>query len=199
MPIEGALITQFLGFVALYYVDLRATTRGWTPHWYRTYRFILTFIVGASIVLTLIGRGELPDHIPGSVDRAKVFREGSEERLAEDEKARARKKKDAAKEDDREGKVDGDKTEGKTDDDAEGEGKEDKTDDESSEGKDEKKGDDKSQGKEDKSGDKSESKDDKSDDKSDKEDKKSDDKSEKDEGKDEEKSDEKKKDDKSKK
>ncbi|KAF2036718.1 hypothetical protein EK21DRAFT_83656 [Setomelanomma holmii] len=71
MPIEGALITQFMGFVALYYVDIRATTRGWTPEWYRTYRFILTFIVGASIVITLIGRGELPDHIPGSVDRAK--------------------------------------------------------------------------------------------------------------------------------
>jgi predicted RND superfamily exporter protein len=82
MPIEGALITQFFGFVALYYVDTRATIMGWTPSWYRTYRFILTFIVGASIVMTLIGRGELPDHIPGSVDRAKVFKEGSEEALA---------------------------------------------------------------------------------------------------------------------
>ncbi|KAF1911101.1 hypothetical protein BDU57DRAFT_462460 [Ampelomyces quisqualis] len=112
MPIEGALITQFLGFVALYYVDVRATVRGWTPSWYRTYRFVLTAIVGASIVLTLIGRGELPDHIPGSADRAKVFQEGSEERLSHDEEARAnkQKKKDAAGSDNRAGEEKEDKT-----------------------------------------------------------------------------------------
>jgi hypothetical protein len=110
MPIEGALITQFMGFVALYYVDIRATTKGWTPPWYRTYRFILTFIVGASIVLTLIGRGELPDHIPGSVDRAKVFKVGSEESLAKEEEARAQKKKDAAGTDARDGKQKEDKS-----------------------------------------------------------------------------------------
>jgi hypothetical protein len=110
MPIEGALITQFLGFVALYYVDIRATKVGWTPNWYRTYRFILTFIVGASIVLTLIGRGELPDHIPGSVDRAQVFKEGSEEKLAHDEEARAQKKKDSAGTDERDGKQKEDKS-----------------------------------------------------------------------------------------
>jgi len=110
MPIEAALITQFLGFVGLYYVDIRATTKGWTPSWYRTYRFILTFIVGASLVLTLIGRGELPDHIPGSVDRAKVFSSGSEDRLAEEEKARAQKKKDAAKSDNRPGEEKPDKS-----------------------------------------------------------------------------------------
>jgi hypothetical protein len=110
MPIEGALITQFFGFVALYYVDTRATIMGWTPSWYRTYRFILTFIVGASIVMTLIGRGELPDHIPGSVDRAKVFKEGSEEALARDEEARAQKKKNVAGTDPRDGKVKEDKS-----------------------------------------------------------------------------------------
>ena len=33
MPIEYALITQFLSFVGLYYVDTRATMRGWTPPW----------------------------------------------------------------------------------------------------------------------------------------------------------------------
>ena len=110
MPIEGALITQFLGFVALYYVDIRATTKGWVPNWYRTYRFILTFIVGASIVITLIGRGELPDHIPGSVDRAQVFKEGSEEKLSKDEEARASKKKKAAVSDDRSGEENDDKS-----------------------------------------------------------------------------------------
>lgn len=114
MPIEGALITQFLGFVALYYVDIRAATVGWVPQWYRTYRFVLTLIVGASIVLTLIGRGELPDHIPAPTDRAKVFKMGedeSKEKLAHDEAARAKKeeKKAAAAADDRSGEQKEDK------------------------------------------------------------------------------------------
>lgn len=112
MPIEGALITQFMAFVGLYYVDIRATMRGWTPPWYRTYRFVLTAIVGVSIVLTLIGRSELPDHIPGSVDRAKVFKDGSpEERLSHDEEARAKKekKKNAAASDSRSGEKKDDK------------------------------------------------------------------------------------------
>jgi hypothetical protein len=104
MPIEYALITQFLSFVGLYYVDTRATMRGWTPPWYREYRFVLTFIVGASIVVSLIGRGEISDkvgRIPGAVDRVKALREGSEEKLAEDEAARIAQKKDAAAKDDR--------------------------------------------------------------------------------------------------
>lgn len=103
MPIEGALITQFLGFVALYYVDVRATYRGWTPSWYAVYRFVLTFIVGASLVLTLVGRGELPDHVPGSVDRAKTLHDkgSAEEKLADEEHALAEKKKDAAGSDSR--------------------------------------------------------------------------------------------------
>lgn len=120
MSIEGALITQFLGFVGLYFVDTRkytvqsgswlpancfsgATYKGWAPSWYAVYRFVLTFIVGASLVLTLVGRGELPDHIPSSVSRAKVFHhEGSsEEALAAEEQARAESKKQAARSDDR--------------------------------------------------------------------------------------------------
>jgi hypothetical protein len=113
MPIEGALITQFIGFVALYYVDAGATKMGWTPYWYRTYRFVLTGIVGASIMLTLIGRSELPDHIPGSVDRAKVFKEGSEDKLSKEEGARMQKKKDAAAADTRDGKKNEDKKEAK--------------------------------------------------------------------------------------
>lgn len=59
MPIEYALISQFAGFTALYFADTRATVKGWAPPWYATYRFVLTFIVGASIVLSLIGRGEI--------------------------------------------------------------------------------------------------------------------------------------------
>jgi hypothetical protein len=101
MPIEGALITQFMGFVALYYVDVRATKRGWTPDWYRTYRFVLTAIVGASIVLTLIGRGELPDHIPGPIERREVLNSGTD--------AKKEKKKAAAATDDRDGEQKEDK------------------------------------------------------------------------------------------
>jgi hypothetical protein len=137
MPIEGALITQFFGFVGLYYIDARATKRGWTPPWYRTYRFVLTGIVGASIVMTLIGRGELPDHIPGSVDRAKVFKgsQEAEEKLSKEEEVRAQKKKDAAATDSRAGKKNDDKQEVKEEDKQEDK-KEDKKED-TDEGKDE--------------------------------------------------------------
>lgn len=103
MPIEGALIGQFIGFVALYYVDTRAAVRGWTPPWYGVYRFVLTFIVGASIILSLIGRGELPEHIPGSTERGRALEEegSSAEKLAKSEEVRAEKKKNAARRDDR--------------------------------------------------------------------------------------------------
>ncbi|KZM28553.1 uncharacterized protein EKO05_0005665 [Ascochyta rabiei] len=104
MPIEYALITQFLSFVGLYFIDTRAALKGWTPPWYREYRFILTFIVGVSIVVTLIGRGEVSAKVgrmPGAVDRVKALREGSEYKLAEEEEARIAAKKDAAASDDR--------------------------------------------------------------------------------------------------
>jgi hypothetical protein len=60
-------------------------------------------IVGASIVITLIGRSELPDHVPGATDRAKLFKEegSSEEKLAEHQQKSAEKKKDAARSDNR--------------------------------------------------------------------------------------------------
>lgn len=104
MPIEYALITQFLSFTTLYLIDTRAALKGWTPPWYREYRFILTFIVGASIVISLIGRGEVSTKVgrtPGAVDRVKALREGSEQKLAEEEEARIAAKKDAAASDDR--------------------------------------------------------------------------------------------------
>lgn len=88
MSVEHALITQFCAFTVLYYVDTRATYRGWTPPWYAIYRFVLTFIVGASIVVSLIGRGEVSDRvkrIPGAVERMKELREDSQERLAKEE------------------------------------------------------------------------------------------------------------------
>lgn len=74
MPVEYALISQFLAFNVLYAVDSSATIKGWTPHWYSTYRFILTAIVGTSIVLSLVGRGQVADRIqamPSSAERVK--------------------------------------------------------------------------------------------------------------------------------
>lgn len=90
MPVEYALITQFGAFVMLYYADTRAAYRGWTPNWYAIYRFTLTFIVGASIVVSLIGRGEVSDRVgrlPGAVERIQALRENSQERLSKEEEA----------------------------------------------------------------------------------------------------------------
>ena len=52
---------------------------------------MLTFIVGASIVASLIGRGEIADKInklPSPADRVRALRESQAESLAEEEKAR---------------------------------------------------------------------------------------------------------------
>jgi hypothetical protein len=56
LPIEWALTGQFAAFIGLYFADARATTNGWAPGWYATYRWVLTAIVGGSIVVSLIGR-----------------------------------------------------------------------------------------------------------------------------------------------
>jgi hypothetical protein len=91
LPLEYALITQFLAFNFLYYADARACKRGWAPPWYGTYRFVLTFIVGAAIVLSLIGRGEIGGRVarsPGAVERVKAIRVGMQEELAKEEEAR---------------------------------------------------------------------------------------------------------------
>jgi len=51
--------------------------RGWAPPWYSTYRFVLTFVVGASIVASLIGRGQIADLVtkpPGPADRMRAVR-----------------------------------------------------------------------------------------------------------------------------
>ncbi|KAF2137647.1 uncharacterized protein K452DRAFT_100326 [Aplosporella prunicola CBS 121167] len=91
LPVEYALISQFLAFNFLYYADTRATRRGWTPPWYGVYRFVLTFIVGASIVVSLIGRGQIVENVgklPNAVDRAMELHEGAEAALEEEEEAR---------------------------------------------------------------------------------------------------------------
>ena len=69
---EIGLATQFLAFTFLYYNDARASAKGWAPPWYGVYRFVLTFIVGASIVASLIGRGQIADLVerpPGPADK----------------------------------------------------------------------------------------------------------------------------------
>ena len=88
LPVEYALISQFLAFTFLYYADARSTVKGWCPHWYQTYRFVLTFIVGASIVASLIGRGRIADQVtkpPGPADRMKALRESQMEELEKEE------------------------------------------------------------------------------------------------------------------
>ena len=62
MPVEYALITQFLTFTYLYFHDAEAALKGTVPEWYNMYRFVLTFIVGASIVLSLVGRGQIAEY-----------------------------------------------------------------------------------------------------------------------------------------
>ena len=88
---EYALITQFLAFNWLYFTDARATVKGWCPHWYSTYRFVLTLIVGASIVLSLIARGEIADKVgrlPGPADRLKALRDSQMDSLEQEERER---------------------------------------------------------------------------------------------------------------
>ena len=94
MPVEYALITQFLAFNFLYFADARATVRGWFPEWYSVYRFVLTFFVGASIVISLIGRGQIvhADHtLRNAVDYVKDDRDGQWEALEREEKERRAK------------------------------------------------------------------------------------------------------------
>jgi hypothetical protein len=91
LPVQYSLIAQFLAFNFLYYADSRATRRGWAPAWYGTYRFVLTFVVGATIVITLIGRGELIGKIgglPSPAERARNLQGSMQEKFREEEQAR---------------------------------------------------------------------------------------------------------------
>ncbi|KPV76139.1 uncharacterized protein RHOBADRAFT_66330 [Rhodotorula graminis WP1] len=57
IPGQMALVTQWGAFFAQWYMDQKATTKGWVPKWYATYRFWLTSIVGGSILLSLAATG----------------------------------------------------------------------------------------------------------------------------------------------
>ncbi|KAL8380768.1 hypothetical protein RB595_005179 [Gaeumannomyces hyphopodioides] len=106
MPVEYALIGQFGAFMGLYYFDSHASTRGWAPPWYGTYRFVLTFVVGSAIMVSLIGRArigeggnkEAAERISDS-KHGRAVREMSESewrRLEAEEKERIRKEKEEA-------------------------------------------------------------------------------------------------------
>lgn len=99
------MISQFLIFNFLYYTDSRASKIGWAPSWYAVYRFVLTFIVGASIVASLIGRGQISDRIgrlPGPADRVRELREHQAAEVADEEEARRKFLADKEESDDEE-------------------------------------------------------------------------------------------------
>ena len=116
LPIEYALTTQFLAFVFLYFADARAAVRGWAPAWYSTYRFVLTFIVGASLVVSLIGRGEIADKmgtLPSPADKLRAIRDTQLENMEREEQERRAK---MVAEDEGEGEDEGGKDEKEDDD-----------------------------------------------------------------------------------
>lgn len=136
MPVEYALITQFLAFNFLYFTDARASVRGWFPAWYSIYRFVLTFIVGASIVASLVGRGRIVKHdaaMRSPVDYVKADRDSQWEALEREEKERRQAMAEADEEggeedsDDSEGGKEGD-SDSKDGDDKKGDFKDSKSD-----------------------------------------------------------------------
>lgn len=115
MPVEYALIIQFLAFNGLYFADARATVKGWCPPWYSTYRFVLTFIVGASIVASLVGRGQIvksDGRLKSSVDYVKDDRDAQWLALEREEKERRTALASEEEEDDEEDKDEGDEEQG---------------------------------------------------------------------------------------
>ncbi|EON96069.1 putative mitochondrial inner membrane protein 1 protein [Phaeoacremonium minimum UCRPA7] len=169
MPVQFALTAQFLAFTALYGADTRATYRGWAPPWYGTYRFVLTFIVGGAILISLIGREKIGADRPRLSNlREKLHKTGTEsekyvnwEKLEQEEKERIKKekeeeekrkkeeeKKNKKKSKGKKGGKEGDKAEASKDD-----GKESKKEDGSEEQQDEGDEESKDSGDEDKGGD----------------------------------------------
>lgn len=97
----------------MYFADANAVVRGWAPHWYTTYRFVLTFVVGASIVASLIGRGQIWDQInrlPSPADRVKKLRDMQLEAMETEEREKrariAAEEEEGEDEDEEEGEED---------------------------------------------------------------------------------------------
>ncbi|KAJ9149455.1 hypothetical protein NKR23_g4218 [Pleurostoma richardsiae] len=103
MPVQFALTAQFGAFIGLYLADTRATYRGWAPPWYATYRFVLTFIVGSAILISLVGREKIGADRPQLENLRERFHKdkGSESekyvnwaKLEQEEKDRIKKEKE---------------------------------------------------------------------------------------------------------
>jgi hypothetical protein len=121
MSTEWALTTQFAAFCALYSADSSATVRGWAPPWYGTYRFVLTAVVGAALLISLVGRAkvgeghtrlsttELKDRIKGRPG-TEQFRNWAKEEAEERKRIQEEKKK---KEEEEEGEKKQKKDQGK--------------------------------------------------------------------------------------
>ncbi|KAI1371766.1 hypothetical protein F4677DRAFT_434634 [Hypoxylon crocopeplum] len=107
MPMDFALTAQFAAFVMLYFADARATVRAWAPSWYGAYRFVLTAVVGAAIVISLIGRmkvGDAKPRLTGLSEKLHDRRGGEQdytkkwEELENRDKEKMRKEKEAEEE-----------------------------------------------------------------------------------------------------
>lgn len=90
-----ALVSQFGAYVGIWFIDLRATTEGWAPSWYSTYRFWLTAAVGTSIIATLAGT----QYYDADPSRSSAKGAGSKlaAKVAADAKQKAQEIKDSAK------------------------------------------------------------------------------------------------------
>jgi len=103
LPVEWALLGQFAAFVALYFADARAATRGWAPPWYATYRFVLTLVVGMALFVSLVGRAKIGKDKESSTARlqerstkgAEPYEAWAKIEQEEKEKEAIRKKKEA--------------------------------------------------------------------------------------------------------
>ena len=114
MPVEYALITQFLAFNFLFFQDAKAARRGYAPPWYGTYRFLLTFIVGASIVVTLISRGQIVEHVghpSRPSDKLQELRESQMMYLQQEEEEKQKRMAAQEEEDEEEKEDDGEEEE----------------------------------------------------------------------------------------
>jgi hypothetical protein len=81
MPVNYALTSQFGAFIFMYFADARATTRGWAPSWYGTYRFVLTAIVGLSLFISLVGREKIGADAPRLTGLREKFHKEGPDRL----------------------------------------------------------------------------------------------------------------------
>lgn len=86
LPLDFALVAHFITFTGVWFADAAAARKGYAPGWYNQYRFLLTFIVCSSILLTLIVSGWLgdPQQATPSSSRLETLREEEVKQLEKD-------------------------------------------------------------------------------------------------------------------